>query len=276
MSTENSKKIPPKALTIAGSDTSGGAGLEADLKTFQEHGVYGMVALTCIVAQNPDFDWRHDVFSIDLPIVQAQLNTVLQGIGANAAKTGLLATKELISLVVENAKKYSIPNLVVDPVMVCKGAATPLNPEVASALRDELTPIATVITPNLYEAGILSGIGVIETIDGLEEAARLLVKGGARNVLAKGGNKIKGATKAIDIFATEKGVMRLETDLVPEAYTHGGGRTISAAIAANLAKGLDVATAIFKAKEFEYEAIKGSFPLNKWVGPLRHAAWRGL
>jgi len=265
---------PFKALTIAGSDTSGGAGLEADLKTFQEHGVYGMVAITCIVAQNPTADWRHDVFPVELSTVEAQLATILDGIGVHAAKTGMLATKELIQLVVATVRKHNVPNLVVDPVMACKGASTPLNPEVADALRDELMPLSTVITPNLYEAGIMSGLGVITTVEGMEEAARILCKAGARNVIVKGGNKLIGATKAIDVFCDGKAVTRLECELVPNAYTHGAGCTISAAITANLAKGMPVNLAIQEAKKFETAAIRASFPLNQWVGPLRHDAWR--
>lgn len=265
---------PFKALTIAGSDTSGGAGLEADLKTFQEHGVYGMVAITCIVAQNPKANWRHDVFPLDLATVEAQLATVLEGIGVHAAKTGMLATQELIQLVVRTVKAYNVPNLVVDPVMACKGTSTPLNPEVADALRNDLMPLSTVITPNLYEAGILSGLGAITTVEGMEEAARLLCKAGARTVLVKGGNKLVGATTAIDVVCDGHTVTRLESELFAQAYTHGAGCTISAAITANLAKGLPIAAAIEAAKKFESAAIKASFPLNKWVGPLRHDAWR--
>lgn len=265
---------PFKALTIAGSDTSGGAGLEADLKTFQEHGVYGMVALTCIVAQNPDADWRHDVYPIDLAVVEAQLATVLKGIGVHAAKTGMLATRELIDLVVRTVRHYNVPNLVVDPVMACKGASTPLNPEVADALRDELMPLSTVITPNLYEAGIMSGMGVLNTVEDMEEAARRLCKAGARTVLVKGGGKLVGASKAIDVVCTGTSVTRLESELIANAFTHGAGCTISAAITANLAKGMPVGKAIEKAKCFETAAMRASFPLNQWVGPLRHDAWR--
>ena len=265
---------PFKALTIAGSDTSGGAGLEADIKTFQELGVYGMVAITCIVAQNPNAEWRHDVYPIDLATVEAQLATILEGIGVHAAKTGMLATRELIQLVVNTVKKHNVPNLVIDPVMACKGASEPLNPEVADALRDELMPLSTVITPNLYEAGIMSGLGLLTSVEGMEEAARILCKSGARNVLVKGGNKLLGATKAIDVVCDGKTITRLESELIPNAYTHGAGCTISAAITANLAKGMPVNTAIQKAKEFETAAIRASFPLNQWVGPLRHDAWR--
>lgn len=264
---------PFKALTIAGSDTSGGAGLAADLKTFQEHGVYGMTVITCIVAENPSAEWRHDVFPISLDEVSAQLDTVLTGIGVNAAKTGMLATHELIAMVADAAKRYNIPNLVVDPVMACKGASAPLNPEVANALRDELMPLSTIITPNLFEAGIMSGIGEIKDEAGMEEAARRLCAGGARNVLVKGG-KMAGAEKAVDFFCDGKSVTRLESDFFPGAWTHGAGCTISAAITANLASGKPIADAVGAAKLFTSAAIKESFRLNKWVGPLRHDAWR--
>lgn len=268
------KEIPPKALTIAGSDTSGGAGLAADLKTFQEHGVYGMTAITCIVAQNPTAEWRHDVYPIGLDVVEAQLSTILDGIGVDAAKTGMLATCELIDLVVKALETHSVRNLVVDPVMACKGASAPLHPEVANALRDRLMPLSTCITPNLYEAGILSGIGEIQTVEGMMEAAAKLCQMGAKSVLVKGGNKLQGVTKAIDVFCDGGVPERLESELIPDAYTHGAGCTISAAIAANLAKGRTVREAIQAAREFETAAIRKSFPLNQWVGPLRHDAWR--
>ena len=265
---------PFKALTIAGSDTSGGAGLQADIKTFQEHGVYGMVALTCVVAQNPSADWRHDIFPVDISTVEAQLRTVLEGIGVHAAKTGMLATTQLVALVAEFVRKYGIPNLVVDPVMACKGADAPLNPEVAASLRDDLAPLATVLTPNLYEAGILSGLGILDSVEGMEAAAMKLAKNKTKFVLVKGGSKLKGATKAVDVLSDGNTVTRLESELIPGAYTHGAGCTISAAIAANLAKNMSVPAAIAAAKKFETAALRASFPLNKWVGPLRHDAWR--
>jgi pyridoxine kinase len=143
-------------------------------------------------------------------------------------------------------------------------------------LRDELMPLSTVITPNLYEAAIMSGLGEINSVEGMEKAAKELCKAGARTVLIKGGSKLPNATKAIDVVCTGGEITRLETELIPNAYTHGAGCTISAAICANLAIGMPVADAIMKAKEYEQKALKGSFPLNRWVGPLRHAAWRGL
>ncbi len=267
---------PLKALTIAGSDASGGAGLEADLKTFQELGVYGMAAVTCIVSENPQAEWRHDVFPVDLSVVEAQMSTILDGIGVQAAKTGMLGSYDLISLVVKTIKRNNTPNLVVDPVMACKGASTPLNPEIADSLRDDIMPLSTVITPNLYEAGIMSGLGEITSVAGMEEAAKALCKAGARTVLVKGGSKLAGATSAIDVVCIDGAVTRLETELVPDAYTHGAGCTISAAICANLAKGMPVMEAITEAKKFELYAIKGSFRLNRWVGPLRHDAWRRM
>lgn len=267
-------EVPSKALTIAGSDTSGGAGLEADLKTFQEFGVYGMGAVTCIVAQNPFADWRHDVFPIGLDVVEAQLATVLDGIGVDAAKTGMLATCELIDLVVDTLRRKPVPNLVVDPVMACKGASAPLHPEVADALRDKLMPLAACITPNLYEAGILSGLGEIRTVEGMAEAASRLCRMGAKSVLVKGGSKLEGATTAIDVFCDGGVPERVESELIPGAYTHGAGCTNSAAITANLAKGKSVREAIHAARVFETEALRRSFPLNRWVGPVRHDAWR--
>ncbi len=271
----NYKIDPPKrAMTVAGSDTSGGAGLAADLKTFQEHGVYGMTAITCIVAENPAAEWRHDVTPLSLDLVDAQLATILDGIGVDAAKTGMLASQELVRLVVKRFREHEVRNIVVDPVMACKGASAPLHPEVADALRDELMPLSTVITPNLYEAGILSGVGEIDGRSGMEEAARRLCKAGARGVLVKGGNKLPGAEKAVDLFFDGTSCVWLESELFAEAYTHGAGCTISAAIASELANGRSVAEAVEAAKRYETEAIRYSFPLNRWVGPVRHNGWR--
>ena len=276
MDTPSSLPVPPrKALTIAGSDTSGGAGLEADLKTFQEHGVYGMAAINCIVAQNPSADWRHDVYPIGLDVVQAQLDTVLDGIGVDTVKTGMLASCEIIDLVARAIRSHNVGSLVVDPVMACKGASAPLHPEVADALRDVLMPLSTVITPNLYEAGILSGLGAIDSVEGLKAAAAELCRRGAHAVLVKGGPKLPGATRAIDVFCEAgRAPVVLESELIPNAYTHGAGCTISAAIAANLALGRDVEDAVRHARAFEAAALRLSFPLNQWVGPLRHNGWR--
>ncbi|MGD6816457.1 bifunctional hydroxymethylpyrimidine kinase/phosphomethylpyrimidine kinase [Metabacillus sp. 84] len=263
----------PKALTIAGSDSSGGAGIQADLKTFQEHGVYGMSALTVIVAMDPHNDWQHQVFPVELDVIKPQLSTIVEGVGADAMKTGMLPTVDIIRLAAETIKKHNLKNVVVDPVMVCKGADEVLYPELAEALRDILTPVATVVTPNLFEAGQLSGIGAITSVEQMKEAAAIIHKLGAPYVLVKGGGKLEHE-KAVDVLFDGTDFEILESERIDTSYTHGAGCTYSAAIAANLAKGLDVKNSIYDAKKFITAAIKHSFPLNDYVGPTNHAGLR--
>ena len=157
-----------KALTIAGSDTSGGAGMEADLKTFEEMGVYGMVALTVIVAQNPK-DWAHDIFPIDLPTIERQIATVGEGIGINAMKTGMLGSAALVELVAKSIDKYNFKNVVIDPVMVCKGIDAIMVPEAAEAIKSLLVKKADVITPNTVESAYLAGMEKVETVEDIKE-----------------------------------------------------------------------------------------------------------
>lgn len=262
-----------KALTFAGSDSSGGAGIQADLKTFQERGVYGMTALTVVVAMDPANEWHHQVFPVELETIKAQAATIVEGIGVDAMKTGMLPTVDIIKLAADTIKKYDVQNVVVDPVMVCKGADEVLYPDLADALREILTPLATVVTPNLFEAGQLSGIGTITTVDQMKEAAVKIFDLGPKFVLVKGGGKLDHE-KAVDVLYDGKEFQILEGERIDTSYTHGAGCTYSAAIAAELAKGASVKEAIYTAKEFITAAIRHSFPLNEYVGPTNHAALR--
>ena len=261
-----------KALTLAGSDASGGAGLEADLKTFEEFGVYGMTAVTVIVAQDPK-DWSHAVFPIELSVIEKQLDTILEGIGVDAMKTGMLGTNEIIDIGASYVKKYNIENFVVDPVMVCKGADDVMNPDTVMHLSKTLLPLAKVTTPNLYEAGFLSGMGNITTVDGLKEAAKRIHDLGPKVVLAKGGAKLNHPM-AIDVLYDGRDFLLLEGERLDTTWTHGAGCTYSSAVTAGLANGKDVKQAVFDAKEFITAAIGASFPLNGFVGPLDHAVRR--
>jgi pyridoxine kinase len=267
-----SDKKVPRALTLAGSDTSGGAGLEADLKTFQEFGVYGMAAVTVIVAQEPA-SWNHEVFPIDIGVIRKQLDTVLSGIGIDAMKTGMLGTEEIIDAGVYYARKFGVKNFVVDPVMVCKGADDVMNPATVKHLGKTLLPLAKVATPNLYEAGFLSGLGNITSLEELKEAARRIHGLGAEFVLAKGGAKLDHP-RAVDVLYDGREFTVLEGERVNTSWTHGAGCTYSAAVAAGLARGQNVPEAAAAAKSFVTAAIKNSFPLNKFAGPLDHAAGR--
>ena len=262
-----------KALTIAGSDTSGGAGLEADLKTFQEFSVYGMAAITVIVAQNPKTGWVHDVYPVDLKTIEAQIDTVLGGIGVDALKTGMLPSEEIIRLVARKLKEYGAKNIVIDPVMVCKGTDEVVNPVAADAIKTELLPLAAITTPNIFEAAQLSGVRPLDTVDKVKEAAKIIHSLGAQNVLIKGGRKL-GTAEAVDVFYDGKDFELFQTPIIDTTYTHGAGCTTAAAITANLAKGLSVRDAVFEAKMFITAAIARGFKLNEYVGAVRHSALR--
>jgi pyridoxine kinase len=262
-----------KALTIAGSDTSGGAGLQADLKTFQELGVYGMTAITCIVAQDPHNEWFHNVYPHPVELVEAQLETVISGIGVDALKTGMLGPSEIIELIAQTIERRELKNVVVDPVMVCKGADEVLHPESAASLRDVLVPKATVVTPNLFEAAQLSGHAPIKSIEEMKEAAAKIHALGPAYVLIKGGAKLDHPT-AVDLFYDGNTFEIFESEKIDTTYIHGAGCTFSAAITAELAKGKTVREAIQTAKSFITAAIRHSFPLNRYIGPTNHGAYR--
>ncbi|MCL2129733.1 MAG: bifunctional hydroxymethylpyrimidine kinase/phosphomethylpyrimidine kinase [Treponema sp.] len=268
-----------KIATIAGSDASGGAGLEADLKTFEEYGLYGMAAVTLVATMNPDNNWSHSVFPLDEAALRSQLETVFKGVGVSAAKSGMLGAFYAVSLTKEFLETYKIKNYVLDPVMVCKGAGEALNPELNSAIAEKLLPLAEVTTPNLFEAEQLSGIKEINSIEKMKEAARIIYKKGSRHVFIKGGAKLAETAretqfKALDLFFDGKEFEILEAGLINTTWTHGAGCTTSAAIAAGLARGLPVWDAVQLAKKFITASLKAGFALNKWVGPGNPSDWR--
>lgn len=262
-----------KALTIAGSDSSGGAGLQADLKTFQELGVYGMTAVTSIVAMDPKNNWSHNVFPIETSVVEAQLDTILST-GIDAMKTGMLGSVEIIELAAKKIKEYGLDKVVIDPVMVCKGTDEVLMPENTVAMRELLLPLATVVTPNLFEAWQLSGLGPITTVEEMQRAAGIIHDQGAKYVLIKGGTKLEGQDKAIDLVYDGQNFTILESEKIQTTYTHGAGCTTAAAITAELAKGKSVEEALETAKNFISAAIEHGWKLNEFVGPVMHGAYR--
>lgn len=266
-----------KVATIAGSDASGGAGLEADLKTFEEYGVYGMTAVTLIATMNPDENWSHAVFPIAENVLRAQLTTIFKGVGLNALKTGMLGTEYAVELSREFISEYAISHYVLDPVMVCKGAGEALNPELNDAVEKKLLPLCEIITPNLFEAGQLAGMGTLKSISQIEEAADIIYKKGAKNVFIKGGAKLsalESLTHALDFFYDGKKIEHIEGPLINTAWTHGAGCTTAAAITAGLAKGLSVRDSVHLAKKFITNSLQASFSLNQWVGPGNPCAWR--
>jgi pyridoxine kinase len=263
-----------KVATIAGSDASGGAGLEADLKTFEEYGLYGMAAVTVIATMDPGSNWAHRVFPVEEAGLRAQMETIFKGVGVTAAKSGMLGTFYAVELAREYLSSYKVANYVLDPVMVCKGAGEALNPELNSAIAEKLLPLAEVVTPNLFEAEQLSGLANIDSPEKMKEAARIIHGKGARHVFVKGGAKLPNQSHALDLFYDGKDFTILEDDLVATSWNHGAGCTSSAAITAGLARGLSVIDAVKTAKKFITLSLKAGFPLNQWVGPGNPSAWR--
>jgi hydroxymethylpyrimidine kinase/phosphomethylpyrimidine kinase len=258
----------PIAMTIAGSDSGGGAGIEADLKTFAALGVHGTVALTAITAQN-----TYGVFAIqdvDLDVIEKQIDVVLEDTGINAAKTGMLHRVEVIELVAKKVKQYGFP-LIVDPVMIAKSGARLLKVEAEEAMKKVLTPIATVITPNVMEAEVLSNIK-IKTIEDMKKAARIIAKLGPKAVVIKGGH-IESGEKAIDIVYVDGEIKEFINKKIETKNTHGTGCSFSAAITAEIAKGKSIIEAIKTAKEFITIAIEYGLSIGKGFGPVNPNAW---
>jgi pyridoxine kinase len=266
-----------KVATIAGSDASGGAGLEADLKTFEEYGLFGMAAVTVIAAMDPDNNWAHKVFPLEESALQAQMETIFKGAGVEAAKSGMLGTFYAVERTREYISAYKIKLYVLDPVMVCKGAGEALNPELNAVVAEKLLPLAEVVTPNLFEAEQLSGLKEIASIKQMKEAARIISGKGARHVFIKGGAKLSsltGGAEAVDLLFDGKNFELVKDSLIRTAWTHGAGCTTSAAITAGLARGLSAPDAVILAKKFITSSLKGGFALNRWVGPGDTSGWR--
>ena len=259
-----------KTLTIAGSDTSGGAGIQADLKAFQEHGTYGMTALTVVVTMDPDNGWSHGVYALPTDVLQAQIKTALST-GVDAIKTGMLASEEIIKIASEAIQASGTDKVVIDPVMVCKGEDEVLNPGNTTAMIEFLLPYATVVTPNLFEAGQLAGTGTPKTIEEMKIAAAKIHALGAKNVVIKGG-KALATENAVDLFYNGTEFKLLATEKVASTYNHGAGRTFAASVCANLANGLSVEEAVIEAKAFVAAGIKHGWALNEYVGPVMHGA----
>jgi len=257
----------PKALSIAGSDSGGGAGIQADLKTFMALGVHGMTAVTSITAQNTVAVTAVQDVSPD--VVRAQIRAVADDLGVDAAKTGMLHTSGIIEAVSEEIARYKFP-VVVDPVMISKSGAALLMPEAKETLIRRLLPLATVVTPNAMEAEALSGVRV-ETIEDGKRAAEGIASMGPKAVVVKGGHILEGS-RAIDILLFEGSFTLLEAERYETGNTHGTGCSFSSAIAAGLAKGFGVHESVASAKEFVNRAIKYGLRIGKGSGPFNPAA----
>ena len=254
----------PKAMTIAGSDSGGGAGIQADLKTFAALGVYGTVTLTAITAQNTV--GVYGVHEIPTDMIVAQMDAVMSDIGADAVKTGMLSSQEIVEVVAAQVAKHGIRSLVVDPVMVAKSGDALLRDDAVNAVCTKLVPLAAVVTPNIPEAEALTGT-TIESDDDVREAARMIVSMGARTVVVKGGHR---EGPAADVLYDGSEFQVFTAPRINTVNTHGTGCTFASAVAAGLAQGKSVEEAVGQAKEYVTEAIRASFPIGQGHGPLNH------
>ncbi len=253
----------PRALTIAGSDSGGGAGIQADLKTFSALGVYGMTALTAVTVQNTKGVFGYEELSPGT--VADQIRAVATDIGVDAAKTGMLASVAIVEAVAEAVSETGIPNLVVDPVFMSKHGHSLLAEDAVVALRSRILPLASLVTPNLHEAAGLAGFRV-DSRDLMEEAARAIVAMGPGAVLVKGGHLEGG--RADDLFFDGDRMEWVGAERIGTSHTHGTGCTLSAAIAAYLARGDELLEAVRKGKAFVTEAIRHALPLGEGIGPV--------
>jgi len=253
----------PRALTIAGSDSGAGAGIQADLKTFAALQVYGLSAITAITAQNTQ--GVRAAFPLAPELIEAQIDAVLEDIGADAAKTGMLASPEIIEAVARCVTRWQVP-LVVDPVMVAKGGDRLLAPAAIATLRDELIPLATVVTPNLPEAEVLTGLR-IETLTDMRRAAEAIAQLGAQHVVVKGGHS---SGNPVDVYFDGEQFVELPAERIVTQHTHGTGCTFSAAITALLARGLPVDRAVTGAKMYITGAITYAPGIGHGHGPVEH------
>ena len=254
----------PRALTIAGSDSGGGAGIQADLKTFFALGCHGMSAITALTAQNTVA--VTGVYEVDPAFVVQQVEAVATDIGVDAAKTGMLATAPLVEAVAKAVEAFDLGRLVVDPVSVSKHGDRLLAEDALDAVRTVLLPLAEVVTPNLHEAAALVGAQAIETADEMREAARAIHALGPRTVLVKGGHF--EAEDAVDLFYDGRELSELRGPRFDTTDTHGTGCALSAALAARLAHGDSTIDALHEAKRFVTGAIERSLRIGNGYGPV--------
>jgi hydroxymethylpyrimidine/phosphomethylpyrimidine kinase len=253
-----------KVLTIAGSDSSGGAGIQADLKTFSAHGVFGMSVITAITAQNTQGVFA--VQDITSDIIAKQIDAIFDDIEVDSLKIGMVSKIDTISTIAAKLKQYQAKNIVLDPVMVSKSGYHLLDPDAKDVLIKELIPLSQIITPNIPEAEVITGRS-IDNLEQMKESAKIIYDMGPRFVLIKGGHLKDDAT---DVFYDGKSFTHLEGKRIATKNTHGTGCTLSSAIASNLALGYDTIECIKRAKEYITVAIEHSLSIGKGVGPTHH------
>lgn len=251
-------------LTIAGSDSGGGAGIQADLKTFAALGTYGMSVITAVTAQNTQ--GVHHVEEMSREIVKVQLDAVFSDIRVDAVKIGMVSSPEIICQIAASLREWEAHNIVVDPVMAAKSGYSLLKSEAIEALKNELFPLAAVVTPNLSEAEVLVGKKVTNE-DDMEEAAKQIYALGMQSVLIKGGHLVGDA---VDLLFDGNKLTRFTSPRIKNKNTHGTGCTLSSAIAAHLALGVDLIKAVSQAKSYLTGAIEHGISLGQGIGPVNH------
>lgn len=258
------KALQPIALTIAGSDSGAGAGIQADLKTFASLGVYGVVAITAITAQNTL--GVHDSIELPTSLIESQIDAVVTDFQPAAVKTGMLSSVPIIETVVSKIKEHRINNLIVDPVMVAKGGDRLLREDAVDALITLLLPYSLIVTPNAHEAEVLAQVK-IDSLQDARYAAKAIHSMGARNVVVKGGHFGEEAT---DVLYDGAEYHEFTANRIQTSSTHGTGCTFSSAIAACVASGNSVQESVFFAKKYVHNAISKAFPIGQGYGPLNH------
>ena len=253
-----------KVLSIAGSDCSGGAGIQADLKTFSAHGVFGMSVVAAVVAENTSR--VIDIQDITPDMIQKQIDAVFEDIEVNAVKIGMFSTPACMAAVAEKLRAYAPPNVVVDPVMYAKNGCPLMDPSAVDSLIAMIIPLADILTPNIPEAEKIANMSII-SVEDMETAARAIHAMGCKGVVIKGGHAIGDA---VDVLFDGKNIHHFQTKRIDTKNTHGTGCTFSSAIAANLALGLSVYEAVKKAKDYVTTAIAHSLAIGKGHGPTHH------
>lgn len=260
------RPLPPVALTIAGSDSGGGAGIQADIKAMQANGVFAASVITAITAQNTKAVTA--AFELPLDLIEAQIDAVCEDLPIAATKTGMLSSAAIIELVARKVEAWQLRPLVVDPVMISKSGYPLLRPDAVATLRERLLPLATLVTPNAHEAAHLTGVK-IQTIEDLYEAAQRLKAMGPEAVLVKGGHLAQTA-EAVDVLYDGQRFEVFRAPRIDTPHTHGTGCTYASAIAANLARGFSLLEAVRRAKQYVTEAIRHALPLGSGHGPTHH------
>jgi hydroxymethylpyrimidine/phosphomethylpyrimidine kinase len=254
-----------QVLTIAGSDSGGGAGIQADIKSMSANGVFAMSAITAVTAQNTEE--VTDVFELPVAIIASQIDAVFDDFEVSAVKTGMLSSAEIVRVVAKLLKPQAVTNLVVDPVMISKSGHRLLKPDAVEALMRELIPLALVVTPNVHEAQQLSGIEIKSLADA-RKAAKIIHRLGCRHVLIKGGHLLED--RATDLLYDGRFFEVFKSEFIESPHTHGTGCTYASAIAAHLALGKPLAQAVAVAKSYVTEAIRHGLSIGHGKGPTHH------